>query len=268
MNYSTPTAAAAAVNDLNGIEFPVGSGFRLKVMFAEIMTGGGSGGGGSINSAAVNLFRSNSSRSSMRTPSAGQLGALVRASSGPLAHQHSSSSGTLAGQTSMGPVGSQLAAAVAGSGPNSTGALAAAVGGSRGHSPAGTPLHTQQQQQRQQRSLSGAELAHVADGLSSMSLPGNAAALTPSGMLNLGTGDPSSDAAAVAAAAAAHHFGDLDGSGIGAGAVGNTGNCAVGLYSTIQWLLFFHCIASSTFTSVWRKLYFKLAISINTFTSA
>lgn len=40
VNYSTPAAAAAAQADLNGVEYPVGSGFRLKVMYAEIMTGG------------------------------------------------------------------------------------------------------------------------------------------------------------------------------------------------------------------------------------
>lgn len=39
VNYSTPAAAAAAQADLNGVEYPVGSGFRLKVMYAEIMTG-------------------------------------------------------------------------------------------------------------------------------------------------------------------------------------------------------------------------------------
>lgn len=35
VNYSTPEAAAAAVDQLNGIEFPPHSGHRLKVMFAE-----------------------------------------------------------------------------------------------------------------------------------------------------------------------------------------------------------------------------------------
>lgn len=35
VNYSTPEAAAAAIAQLHGIEFPVGSGHSLKVMYAE-----------------------------------------------------------------------------------------------------------------------------------------------------------------------------------------------------------------------------------------
>jgi hypothetical protein len=51
VNYSTPAAAAAAQADLNGVEYPVGSGFRLKVMYAEIMIGeaGGMRGGGGVS---------------------------------------------------------------------------------------------------------------------------------------------------------------------------------------------------------------------------
>ena len=39
INYSAPGPAAAAIRDLNGVEFPPGSGCRLKVMPAEILGG-------------------------------------------------------------------------------------------------------------------------------------------------------------------------------------------------------------------------------------
>ncbi|KAF6259639.1 hypothetical protein COO60DRAFT_988185 [Scenedesmus sp. NREL 46B-D3] len=137
VNYSTPNAAAAAVNELNGIEFPVGRGFRLKVMYAEIMTGGGAGSSSSSNAAAaaVAMMRSSSSRSSLRTPSAGHLGALARGGSGGLTQLHSSSSGALMAQgplCALGSIGSQLGppGSVGGcaSGPSSTGG-GIAVGG-------------------------------------------------------------------------------------------------------------------------------------------
>ncbi len=35
INYSTPEAAGAAIGLLNGAEFPLHSGHRIKVMFAE-----------------------------------------------------------------------------------------------------------------------------------------------------------------------------------------------------------------------------------------
>lgn len=37
INYSTPEAASAAIEQLNGAEFPPHSGHRIKVMFAEPM---------------------------------------------------------------------------------------------------------------------------------------------------------------------------------------------------------------------------------------
>ncbi|KAF8057626.1 svkA [Scenedesmus sp. PABB004] len=220
VNYSTPAAAAAAVAELNGIEFPLGSGYRLKVMYAEIMTGGGGGGGsgGSGSGSAPGgagpgggLLRSSSSRGSLRTPSAGQLGALARAGSGPLASAHSS--GSALGAVGSGPPpagpGAPGGGGAPGSGPSSTGGglppgaatPGPALGGSRGPSPAATPLGGA-------GSVSGSELAAVADGLSSMSLP----ALPGAGPAPLGSmgSDPGGDAVA----AGAHPF-DLGGSGGG-----------------------------------------------------
>jgi hypothetical protein len=270
VNYSTPNAAAAAVNELNGIEFPVGSGFRLKVMYAEIMTGAGGAGsssGSNAAAAAAAMMRSSSSRSSLRTPSAGQLGSLTRGGSGGLAQQHSSSSGTLVPQGSMGglgSIGSQLGAPGSGagsaSGPNSTGggismgggippsgavpgsaAAAGLVGagsggtpvpvgmGSRGPSPAATPMggpHQHHQHQHQQQGITCSDVGHVADSLSSMSLPcmtGPNAGLGSMGSL---ASDPGSEAAA-AAAAAAHHFDHLQASAaaahVGGGVGGSSG---------------------------------------------
>lgn len=115
VNYSTPAAAAAAQQDLNGIEYPPGSGFRLKVMYAEIMTGANSSTTTNAHSSMSNgsstaaLLRSSSSRSSLSAggpTSSGTLGAMLRANSGSFNAQgamyHSGSSNALAAAASGG----------------------------------------------------------------------------------------------------------------------------------------------------------------------
>jgi hypothetical protein len=51
VNYSTAQSAQCAVRELNGAEFPPGSGCRLKVMPAEVL-GGGAGSGSGVESSA------------------------------------------------------------------------------------------------------------------------------------------------------------------------------------------------------------------------
>lgn len=122
MNYSTPAAAAAALSDLNGVEYPQGSGFRLKVMYAEIMTGSNnssnSANGGSNTAAA--LLRSSSSRGSLSAhQGSAPLGAIMRASSGNLSmgHGQGGSSGALAAGGAGGLGGALHAAHVVSAGP-------------------------------------------------------------------------------------------------------------------------------------------------------
>lgn len=123
MNYSTPAAAAAALHDLNGVEYPVGSGFRLKVMFAEIMTGSNSSSNPGGSSTAALLRSSSSSRSLGGPQGSGSLGAIMRASSGNFAMQgqHGSSGALTAGAHGSGGSfgsGSMHGAQVMSAGPN------------------------------------------------------------------------------------------------------------------------------------------------------
>jgi RNA recognition motif-containing protein len=211
VNYSTPAAAAAAVADLNGLEYPPGSGCRLKVMFAEIMTGGGGGGAGVYANAAhsgsnnnmVAMLRSGSLGSAGRLASYGAagvplMGSLVRngSSGNNLAmHQACSSSSSSGGMhstpgsssmTSAGPhaanitpMGGSSSLLSPASDPQSARTTAGSgtnndhvlLRGSRGPSPAATPGSISQQQQQQQQQLQHAELMRVTDTLSSLSLP-------------------------------------------------------------------------------------------------
>jgi len=75
VNYSTPVAAAAAVEQLNGVEFPPGTGFRIKVMFAEMLAHSGSS----------NSLRSPGNRSSSSLCAAGGGGGVAGPSPGTAA---------------------------------------------------------------------------------------------------------------------------------------------------------------------------------------
>ncbi len=99
VNYSTPDAAAAAVEQLNGIEFPAHSGHRIKVMFAEPM---GIRGGGSNNGAAPIMppLSGHSSATSLPSRSPGVLSMhggsmqVCAASRSSLATHHTKASGS------------------------------------------------------------------------------------------------------------------------------------------------------------------------------
>jgi hypothetical protein len=122
------------MHDLNGAEFPPGSGYRLKVMPAEILVGGATPGASSASAHASSTAAPGGGGGALRDVSAAAAAAAA------------------AGMGSGRPPRS----------PAVGGPVAASLVGSTGPSPAHTPLH---------RNLSQ-EIAAVQDSLSSLSLPG------------------------------------------------------------------------------------------------
>jgi hypothetical protein len=104
VNYSTPIAAQAAVEQLNGIEFPPGTNYRIKVMYAEMLGSGGAGAGSSSSSSTPGTLRRPPSR-----PNLGQLQLAAAGGPGGLGHhQHPMSSASSASPSHSNMMGREL----------------------------------------------------------------------------------------------------------------------------------------------------------------